>query len=238
MVRKWMIGASVLLLCAASLTLARARVSLSIDRDSISIETDTTGTDTSLAWLRAQRSLPSGHPLAGIPPEAWAKMSSDQIQELAEQALKHRDREFPRSSVWERVEIIVPIVATVSSCAALVLIVFFVVRYKRSRSQQIHEEQLAMIDKGIDPKQLLGPPKLPWIQRMMIWGYILSLGGAGWTVMNLANIALARGGPHREIDGIGPVLALIGVGLILAARYLEKEKRAKEGEPGTCNRRT
>ena len=211
MIRKMTLGLLVVaLLCAISPVLARVPISVEASGDSSSIRTDT-----SAAGAVAS---PSSHPLAQIPPEAWAKMSPFQIQELAERAL---DRQYPSrpKSLLTRlasVEIIVPVVSVVSVFSFITLVVFFVLKHKRTQAHELHEQRMAMIEKGIcDPSFFAPPPKVPKVQRMMTWGYILALGGLGIIVITI-------GGPL-----IGLFVVFLGVGLILAARYLEKAKRER-----------
>lgn len=218
-------GVAVVTLWCAGTAPARARLSLSVNGDSIRIETDTIGAEPASMPERAHMMLSPDHPLAHIPPDAWAKMSPEQIRDLLETAIAEHRRESESGlpSFLERVALIVPIVTSATFFGALVLIVFFVARYKQRRSRELHEQHLAMIEKGIDPRQFQAPPKAPRTQRMMIWGYILSLGGLGWSIRNVAEDGF-------DDIGIGPILALIGVGLLLAARYVEKLRRERETE--------
>ena len=115
---------------------------------------------------------------------------------------------------------LIPIVGTLAVFTAPVVIVFLVLMYKGRGKQQLHEERMAMIEKGIFDPALLTPPdakgkKAPRAHRLMIWGIVLTMAGAGLAIMLVLDDGIGEVGP-------GILLAFIGLGMMGASRYVTK----------------
>lgn len=213
--------AALLALCVP----ARSAVTVKVDMDSITV-----GRDTNLVkMIRILRGDSTGaqapNPLAAVPAEAWAKLSPEQTQDLIETslALQRPPHHGPIPSSDSRVEIIVP----VAFFAACVLALFFLMRWRMHQSKLVHEQRLAMIAQGIVPPDMTTQPKpaAPRVQKMIIWGWIMALGGVGLSIANVLEDGWS------EI-GWGLVIMLVGVGLLMAARYIggQPVTGLKEGE--------
>ena len=160
--------------------------------------------------------------LGQIPPEAWAKLDSQEIRDLVHKSLEVRVPSTP----WESsADTIVPVVAIVSVFATPIIIVVLVLIYRRRISQQRHSERMALIEKGIvDPEIFAAAErKEPRPQRWTVWGIILAAAGVGLIIMDLLE------GDFGEI-GTGVFVGLIGAALVISARYMEK-KRGDNEEP-------
>ncbi len=160
--------------------------------------------------------------LRQIPPEAWAKLDSQEIRDLIHKSLEVRVPATP----WESsADTIVPVVAIVSVFATPIIIVVLVLVYRRRISQQRHSERMALIEKGIvDPEIFAAAEKKePRPQRWTVWGIILAAAGVGLIIMDLLE------GDFGEI-GTGVFVGLIGAALVISARYMEK-KRGDNEEP-------
>ena len=123
-------------------------------------------------------------------------------------------------TVHEEESIVIPIVGILATFTTPVVIVFLILAYKKRAKQQVHEERMAMIEKGIFDPALLVPPdtkakKAPRAHRLMIWGIVLSMAGVGLDIM----IAMDDG---IQDVGVGIFVAFIGLGLMAASRYVRR----------------
>ncbi len=194
---------------------ARSAVTVKVDMDSITVGRDSNIVKMIKILRGDSARVDVQNPLAAVPPEAWAKLTPEQVQELIETSLvfqkgAHGNR-LPEQRSSERVEIIVP----VAFFAACVLALFFLMRWRIHQSKLVHEQRLAMIAQGIVPPDMATQPKpaAPRVQKMIIWGWIMALGGVGLSIANVLEDGWS------EI-GWGLVIMLVGVGLLMAARYI------------------
>jgi hypothetical protein len=187
-------------------------VTIRVDRDSVTLGRDTNIVKT----IRiTQDDSGSGHgsahgnALSNVPPEAWAKLTPEQTQELIQQSIVFQPK--PPKPSDAPVEVVVPI----AFFSAVVLALFFWLRWRMKQSQFVHEQRLAMIAQGIVPPDMSTQPKpaAPRVQKMIVWGWIMALGGVGLSIANVLEDGIS------EI-GWGLVFALVGVGLLMAARYI------------------
>lgn len=204
---------------------ARSAVTVKVDMDSITVGRDSNIVKMIKILRGDSAQVDVQNPLAAVPPEAWAKLTPEQTQDLIETslALQRPSRHETIPSSDSRVEIIVP----VAFFAACVLALFFLMRWRIHQSKLVHEQRLAMIAQGIVPPDMTTQPKpaAPRVQKMIIWGWIMALGGVGLSIANVLEDGWS------EI-GWGVVIMLVGVGLLMAARYIggQPVTGPKEGE--------
>ncbi len=170
-----------------------------------------------------------------LPPEVWAKLDSQQVQEILREAMEVRAQPpaFPEPHFTDVLEdVLVPIVAILMAFGTPVLIVLLVLRYRRNANKQRHQERMAMIEKGIYDPALADEPtakeRVPSAQRMAVWGMILGFSGVGLSLMNILEDGI------REA-GLGIVIAMIGAALFAAARYVAQTKREADAAADTRN---
>jgi len=177
------------------------------------------------ARLAAVENLRHVGDLSKIPPDAWERMSPEQIEKLAKVAMvmgarkplvmKHIERdEGPGEAP------IIPIFGIVFSFSSIVLIVFFIGRHRRATAHEEYELRRAMVEKGVFDPAMVAPrtQKAPRTARMMIWGLVLSLGGLGLTIAGVLEDGI-------EESGFELAVMLTGVALIIAAQYLTRQAK-------------
>ncbi|OQB36858.1 MAG: hypothetical protein BWY06_02653 [Candidatus Latescibacteria bacterium ADurb.Bin168] len=204
---------------------ARSAVTVKVDMDSITVGRDSNIVKMIKILRGDSARVDVQNPLAAVPAEAWAKLTPEQTQDLIETSLALQrpphDETIPSSD--SRVEIIVP----VAFFAACVLALFFLMRWRMHQSKLVHEQRLAMIAQGIVPPDMTTQPKpaAPRVQKMVIWGWIMALGGVGLSIAKVLEEGWSQ-------IGWGLVIMLVGVGLLMAARYIggQPVTGPKEGE--------
>lgn len=162
-----------------------------------------------------------------IPPEAWAKMSPDQIENIVDKALAAEADESPWGArgIGQK-PLIIPIVGMAGAFLMPIVIVALVLMSKRRTAQQHHEQRMAMIERGIvDPTLFAQPaearPAPVRSRKMWIWGIVLAFAGFGLLVGEILE------------DGFGDIggelmIMLVGIGLIIAARVVDTNRNRRD----------